>query len=165
MALLLLAGCSPGDKFAPICPQLALVKDAADLTRFNGRGEDVSDLVVNARIVGVPAVCSAAGHDIVRADLTVAMELLRGPAQADRQASVGYFVAVTDSAEKLLDKQTYTMSGEFPPNVTRVTAVSDKITLDFPTSETVPAASYRIFVGLALTPQELAYNRRKAGTR
>ena len=32
-------------------------------------------------------------------------------------------------------------------------------------SETVQAADYRIYVGLSLTPDELAYNRRTAGAR
>ncbi len=165
LALTALPGCTPNDVFAPICPQLALVKDAADLTRFNGRGEDISDLDLTARLSAVPAACSQTKRSTVDADLQVVVAIARGPARTDRTASVPYFVAVTDAAGKLIDKQNFVLGGTFPPNVDRMNATSEKLTLSFPVSDTVKAADYRIYVGFALTPQELAYNRKMAGAR
>lgn len=161
---LLAAGCSSGSgmegKIAPACPGLAIVKDAADLTRFNGRGEDITDLVLDARVVAVPATCKPGGRGIVEAEVKVTVEVARGPAAPSRRLTLPYFVAVTDPTGRLLDKQEYNLAGEFPANVDRLTVSGQPITLNLPITADRPSSSYRIFVGLALTPTDVAYNRR-----
>ena len=46
--LLALVGCGGGteDAFAPACPGAAIVRDAADLSRYRGAGRDLTDSVV-----------------------------------------------------------------------------------------------------------------------
>lgn len=163
LALAGLAGCTPPDKFPPLCPQLAILQDAADLTRYNGRGTDITDLDLDVRLAAVPAACSQSVKGIVHADLSAGFDMLRGPARRDRRASIGWFVAVTDAAGKLLDKQTFRLDAEFPPNTDRVAATSEPVGLDFPVSDRMASSDYRIYVGLVLTPEEVASNRRRAG--
>ena len=155
-----LAGCTRPDAFAPACPQLALLADGADLTRFNGHGRDVTDLVLDAHLTAVPAACKHAEDDphAVEAMLKVAMSLGRGPAMAGRTVDVPYFVAVTEG-DRVLDRQAYALRVEFPPNADRISATGEEITLLFPVTREKSAAAYQIWVSFQLTPEELAYNR------
>jgi hypothetical protein len=55
LATALLSGCGNSGselKFAPACPQLSLLAEGAELTRFAGAGRDVTDRVLEARIAG-----------------------------------------------------------------------------------------------------------------
>lgn len=160
----LLAACgnSSDVRVAPACPQLAIVKEAADLVRTNGRGQDITDLVLDARITAVPASCKLGPKNTVEAELRVAVELVRGPAAQGRRVNVPYFIAVTDSQDRLLDKQEYSFQGDFPVNVDRVNTAGQPVTLAIPTSAERPASSFRVYVGFALTPEEVAANRARA---
>ena len=151
-------GCQSDDKFPPICPSLALLKDAADLSRYAGAGRDVSDLVVQARLTAVPAACSRADPTHVRAQLEVAMDLTRGPAAQGGRVVAPYFVGVTEGS-RVLDEQDYQMVANFPSNIDQVHVTSDTIDLLLPVTPQKTAATYQIFVGFRLTPEELANNR------
>jgi hypothetical protein len=153
-----LAGCTQPDKFAPACPQLALLRDAADLTRFRPGGQDITDMVLDARITAVPAACSSLNKNTVKATLNVTMEVNRGPAASGAGAALRYFIAVTEDS-KVLDEQDYGLSTTFPTNVDRVTVSGQDITLNLPVTPDRSAAAYKIYVGFRLTPEELNYNR------
>lgn len=152
------AGCESAEQFPPICPSLALLKDAADLQRFSGNGRDISDLIVQARLTAVPATCTRADPSHVRARLQVAMEVTRGPAARVGALDVPYFVGVT-KAGRVLDEQDYRLAATFPPNIDQVQARGDSIDLLLPVSREKTAAAYRIFVGFRLSPDELTANR------
>ena len=153
-----LAGCETGEKFAPACPSLALLSDAADLTRYVSAERDVRNLALDARITGVPAKCSLDSPGKVRAALQVAFEVNRGPAAEGRRASIPYFVGVTQGSQ-VLDEQDYTLDVTFPPNTARVQLNSDQVDLLLPVSKAKSAAAYQIYVGFRLSPDELALNR------
>lgn len=160
---LALAACTPPDTFAPACPRLNLLKDTADLTRFDGRGEDVTDLVLSARIAAVPASCKQGdAKNIVHADMQVVFDLVRGPALHAARVDLPFFVAVTDPGGRIIDKQSYLLPVPFTANSDRVRVASDPIALDFPTSQSMHAPDYHLYVGLVLSADELAYNRRAA---
>ncbi len=157
----LAAGCGQSDDtFAPICPTLALVKDGADITRFNGRGQDVTDLVVAGRITAVPAACSWGGRNVVKSSLRVSMSVFKGPAAQGRVINLPYFVAVTLNGN-VVDKQNFVYPVSFPPNVDRVSVTSDEVQLRMSISKEAPASMYRVYVSFALNPEELAFNRRQ----
>lgn len=155
-----LAACNSSEGFAPVCPQLALLRDGGDLTRFAGNGRDITDLVLDAHLTAVPANCKYLDRSStkVQATLSVMMSLGRGPAMRGRAIDVPYFIAVTES-DRVLDRQGYALRAEFPANADRITARSDPVTLDFPVSREKSAAAYQIWVSFQLTPEELAYNR------
>lgn len=162
LAVALLAGCGSGElQYAPACPQLSLLADGADLTRFNGPGRDVTDRVLEVRVAGVDAACRSGRNGDVLATVTVRADMARGPAAQGRQAQVPYFVAVMDG-ETILDRQAFTLNATFPPNVNTVRAAGSELELRFPGTAERGAGRYRIIVSLQLTQEELAHNRRGA---
>ena len=161
--LLTLSGCGIFDtapKFPPICPTLGLLDDAADLTRFNGSGRDITDIVLDGRITAVPAKCVRGAKNQVKTTLQVKLSVARGTAATSRQATIGYVVTVLDG-ETIIDQQDYAITGSFPPNVERLDLSGPEITLLFPVTATKTAAAYKIFISLRLTPDELATNRKR----
>jgi hypothetical protein len=157
---LLLAGCGPTEQFPPICPSIALLADAADLTQYNGKGQDLTDLVVDGRITAVPAKCQRGGKGIVNVKLKVNAAVVRGPAFTGRDVTVPVIVGVAQG-ETVLDRKAYTLVGQFKSNIDTVLLGSDEISLDFPVTEQKPASLYRIYVGFQLTEEQLALNRRR----
>ena len=154
----MLAGCDSLPKFPPACPSLALLRDAADITRFAPGGSDVRALVLDARIVAAPANCAYDSPTRVRATLRVAFAVERGPAATGRAIDLPYFVAVTD-AGRIRDEADYRLIGAFPPNTDRTALTGQEVTLLFPVTKEKSAAAYQIYVGFRLTPEELAVNR------
>ncbi len=160
--LLLLAGCGGdnGEKFAPPCPTVAILRDAADLTRYRGAGRDLTDSVVDGRITGVNGSCKRDGADTVVTTVQVGMDLTRGPAAPGREATVAYFVAVLDG-ERILDKQVFQLRAVFPANADRLRLSGDDVELRLPVTPKKTAAAYRIQVGFQLSPVELEVNRKR----
>jgi len=162
LAAALLAGCGDGSmKFAPACPQIALLAEGADLTRFAGQGRDVLDRVLEARLTGVDGACRAGrGGDVV-ATLKVQAELRRGPAAQGRRLQLPYFVAVLEG-DRILDRKEFTLDASFPANVDGIRLAGEELELRFPNTAERGAARYRVVVSLQLTQEELAFNRRAA---
>jgi hypothetical protein len=155
-----LGACSKSEVFAPACPQLSLLREGADLTRFTGSGRDITDLVLEAHLAAVPATCHWAdkAHTKVEAKLQVAMSFARGPGMNGRTVDVPYFLAISDG-DTIRDKQIFTARAEFPTNADRVGVTTPEASLLFPVSPEKSAAAYKITVSFQLTPEELAYNR------
>ncbi len=161
--LFALAGCAGEEKFAPACPELTLLPDAADLSRFRPSGRDITDMVLDAKITAVPAQCSRLNVKTVVARMNVNFAVSRGPAAVGRSAVLQYFVGVTESG-RVLDEQDYQIGVAFPSNIDTVTLSGEDITLNFPVNPQQSADAYRIYVGFRLTPEQLAANRAR-GTR
>jgi hypothetical protein len=155
-----LGACSQPDAFAPACPQLSLLQDGVDLTRFAGSGRDITDLVLEAHLTGVPATCHWAdkAHTKVEAKLRVAISFGRGPGMNGRTVDVPYFLAASEGGD-ILDKRVFTAHAEFPSNSDRVGVTTPEVSMVFPVSAEKSAAAYKITVAFQLTPEELAYNR------
>lgn len=158
-AIALLAGCSQEPQFAPVCPQLALLADGADLVRFAGTGRDMTDRVLEAKIVSVDGSCEPGRKGQVTAKLKVLAEMIRGPASKERSVQVPYFVAVTHG-DQIVDRKQFMMSATFPANVELQRVDGGELSMSFPVSAQRGAQDYKIYVSLQLTPDELAYNRR-----
>lgn len=160
-AMLLLTGCgdSAQMKFAPACPQLALLADGAELTRFAGAGRDVTDRLLEARITGVEAACRNGRNGAVIATIKLQTAIARGPAARTRTVQVPYFVAVMDG-DAVLDRRQFTIDASFPANVDAMNAPGGELELRFPGAGAGGAAPFKIVVSLQLTEEELAHNRR-----
>ena len=159
----LLAGCGGDtkDAFAPACPNVAIVRDAADLQRFRGAGRDLTNSVLNGRITGIGGSCKRDGSDTVLTTVQVGIQLQRGPAAPGREARLAYFVAVLDG-DRILDKQVFSLRAEFPANADRLRLSGDDVELRLPVKPDKTAAAYKVQVGFQLTPVELEVNRRAA---
>ena len=146
--------------FAPVCPQTAIRPDAGDLSQYRGAGADLTDLVVDGRITGLSGKCSLDDRTHLRTQISVSMELTRGPAAKTPTAAVTYFVAVAKGGT-ILDKKDYPVSVTFPPNSDKLRLTGDRVDLVLPVDEHLTGAAYSILVGYQLTPQQLALNRRR----
>jgi hypothetical protein len=156
----LLAGCAaPKDQFAPPAPSVELVPDASDLTRFNNRGQDVTDMEVSARLTAVKG-STTPGETRRQADakIQVSMTLMRGPALAGRTVSVPYMVTVAQG-DRIIDQKDYTVTTTFARGVDQMSVTDKEIPLIFPVTQQKTSAAYTIYVSFRLTPQQLAYNR------
>jgi hypothetical protein len=160
--LLTLAGCGGSDlpKFAPACPQTGILRDGADLTRFRANGTDLTDMVLDGRITGLSGKCSLDDPTHLHTVISVSMDLTRGPAALGRQADVTYFLSVS-RGDTILDKADYTFNVNFPNNSDRVRLVGDQIDLVLPVDAKLSGAAYSVLVGFQLTPEQLAFNRRR----
>lgn len=162
----LLAGCGPGrNQFAPLCPAPRLVPALADVTRYrDGRATgDLTDLVLQARVVSVKGSCKAGSDtDQVAGTVQIGITVQRGPAMVGREADIPVFLAVT-LGDEVRDKQIFPVHVVFPPNVDRMTLTSQDISLDIPVTDKVSGASYGLIAGFQLTPGELDANRHAQG--
>ena len=164
--LLPLFGCGPPrNAFAPLCPTPRLIPTLADITRYGGPGpaHDVTDLILQARVVAVNGSCRA-GDDVSQlpAQVKVSISIQRGPAMHGREADVPVFLAVAEG-DTVRDKKVFPLHLTFPPNVDRLTITSPEIDMDLPISSAKSGASYNIIAGFQLTPDELAANRQPGG--
>ncbi len=166
--LLPMAACGPApNQFAPVCPAAALVPALSDLTRFAsnnpGVGHDLTDLVVQARVIRIDGSCAAGNSPSnIDAKVQVSIAVQRGPAMTGREADVPVFVAVTQG-DDVRDKQILPVHVVFPPNVDRLSLTSPVVDLLLPVSDTVTGAAYKVIAGFQLTPDELAANRLAKG--
>ena len=171
-AAVLLAGtgCGTSDKERPPpCPRVAVLGDAAALTRFaEGGGQDLVDIDYEVEVIDILAGCkylkNEGGQQVIVVAMAPVIVAVRGPANRDREARFDYFVSIVDSERVVLNKQTFEVSVAFPGNLTRVGLRDDDppITVDIPLAPGGAATDYQILVGLQLTPDELEYNRRRS---
>lgn len=158
------AGCGDSagaqQRFAPACPQAAILRDAADLSRYAGGGRDLTDLVLDGRVTGLNGSCTRGDGDTVKTTMNVGIELTRGPAARSRATDVSYFVAVTEG-ERILEKKVFTLRAEFPANTDRLRLTGDDVELLLPTPAGKSAAAYKVLVGFQLQPAELQVNRQR----
>ena len=164
--LLPLFGCGNGhNDFPPQCPVAKLVPELADLNRYAGPGptHDLTDLILQARVVGLDGKCqSAEDKSVLPTTVSVSIALQRGPAMKGRDADVPVFLAVVEG-ESIRDKHVYHVHLTFPPNVDRMTITSPPVDLTLPVSPEKSGAAYGVIAGFQLTPDELAANRHGTG--
>jgi hypothetical protein len=163
---------SCGGKTAPQslpCPAVKVIPDASYLTKFAGDSEDLTDTSYEAKIGIANQMChyvvdKDTEKTTIRTDLRIQILASRGPKLSGDQADVNYRVAVSGPGGSHIGD----------PKWTNNFAVTIPLTADKPSnvltdeaSITIPLANknengdfYRIYVYLALTEKEVAYNRR-----
>lgn len=165
---LLIAGCTSGDKDLAPCPSARVLADPSELTRFgDGSGRDPTDIVFEASFLRVAGECryDKDGGEIA-VELAVVLDMRKGPANADNKARFGYFIALTQvvpgTEPVVLKREAVPVEIDFAPG--RVGLIrTDKLELVIPRADAQDVRNYRLFLGFELTPDELAFNRRKFG--
>jgi len=155
---LLLAACSSEDSAPPPCPIVVLVKDADRLTRFEGSGRDLTDVVFETTIRNADVACAYDDNE-VEAALRLLFATNRGPANTSRRAEFRYFVAVADREQNILAREEFDLAAEFPGNRTEILQI-DEIDPTIPLAEGRNGADYVVYIGLVLSRDEVDYNRR-----
>jgi hypothetical protein len=146
-----LSACTPDpDEQAPQCPLRYFRPDAQTLTRYDGRGTDLTNLVLSGQLLDISGACKGLlGHQ----------KLTRGPAAQGREFDIPYIVAVTKKG-LLLQKQELIQHVVFPPNVDTVQVTGEDVNMVFPTERGLNGPNYTIYFLFELTPAELAANQR-----
>lgn len=170
--VLALAACTSTPDTPMICPQVSLISDAMTLTRFQpGRGQDLTDVDYTAELTDIESQCTFVGgrneDQTVVVALAPTITAIRGPANADRNATMDYLVSVTDQERNILSVQRFSVGMEFVGNRNRTTITDNDppVTVAIPLAAGNPPDSYQIFVAFQLTPGELEYNRRTQDPR
>ncbi len=155
------SSCGPDlPQFAPACPVTGVLSDAADLTRFNGRGIDLTDMVIDGRIAPPTGKCKLDDLTHLHTTISVTLDLTRGPAAKGRTIDVTYFVSAS-RGQTILDKRDYKLAVTFPPNSDHVRITGEPVDLVLPIDDKTSGVVYRVLDGFQLSPDELAFNRRR----
>lgn len=155
---ILLASCSSTPEVLA-CPQAVQIPDASNLTRFSGDGRDLTDVLFEAEIKQLQLACEY-DDDAVEVSLKVIFQATRGPANKQGRAPVRYFVAIADQGQAVVLREEFDLDIPFQGNRPRV-AISEELGPRIPLKDGQSAADYRIYVGFALSREEIRYNRRR----
>ncbi|HEY4251554.1 MAG TPA: hypothetical protein VGM87_10150 [Roseomonas sp.] len=162
----LLGACSSSSETprqAP-CPRITLLREGADLTVFReGAGQDLSVMEYDARLTGFDARCDYTNR---RRDIAVEIvprfEVERGPVGRGSSADLHWFVAVSDAQDtRVIDRAEYDTRAIFQTNVSRGALAGERVRLTVPNSDGRNAAEFNVRISFRLTPEQLAYNRRR----
>ncbi len=131
--------------------------DARQLTRFAGTGRDLTDVLFEARLEDVALVCEY-DDNVIEADMRVRIVAVDGPANREGVAHLTYFVAIATRERRILAREEFALDVPFEGNRTSVLA-AEEISPRIPLKPGQSGADYVVYVGLALRPEELRYNR------
>jgi hypothetical protein len=155
---LVLSGCGMLEREPPPpCPRAFPVADARMLTRFTGQGHDLTDVIFEARIEDVALICDY-DDGVIEADVRLRVLVVDGPADRERLVDLTYFVAIATRDHRIVAREEFALSIPFEGNRTRVLA-TEEVSPRIPLGPGQSGEDYVVYVGLALTPDELQYNR------
>lgn len=143
-----------------ICPRVAILAQAAKLTKFAPGQETPQNVEWAGEMTGIKVKCSYtdSNYRTMEADVTVDMILRKGPAMRGDTVSFNYFVVVTDRRGNVLNKRVFpsTVSLGGANAVTR-SEISWQL---YDLQRSLSGAAYEIWVGYQLTQNQLQYNRK-----
>ena len=144
------------------CPQVFILQDAQNLTRFKpGPGRDITDIRFEAEIFDFRGGCDVDEDDNiweVEVELLVQISVERGPANKNKEIAFDYFVVLPDFEGQPSGKQIFPVKGEFEEGRTRL-IYQDSVELTIPLNNPNDAGRMEIVFGFQLTPEELKFNR------
>lgn len=146
---------------APPCPRVVRVGDAISVTRFQGSSRDVKDVLFQAQVGEVASGCSYISENSkTTINMTMRVQTIasRGPALEGDTAEFQYWVAVARIDGQVLNRDAFDVEIELAGNVTRAQSVDELEQVIFLRSGEA-GDNYVVYVGLVLTPDEVAYNR------
>jgi hypothetical protein len=156
---LTLGGCSwVSGEYADVkCPSSGVVGGIGNVSRFDGRGTGFANLAYRASLSQVSSDCKIDSSGVT---VTVAVATLAelGPAATGRSADFPYFVAVTDSHDKIVAKRVFPNTVNFAGNQSRGGS-QDTVSERVPLANPKTADRYHVVFGFQMTEDELAYNR------
>ncbi len=162
MAALLLSGCSlvngPGPT-STSCPPTGMLREGASMTRYSPNAQrDLTNVELSAEIVDVSSSCLLE-NDPRQLAMTMGLRVIaeRGPAAPSGQQQLAYIVAVTRADQTFLNRQVYRLAATFT-GTSRRAGFEEVLKLNFPLAEGQTAEDFRVYVSLALRPDELDSN-------
>ncbi len=158
-----LTACASDDTPPPPCPEIRILGGAEKLTRFRpGNGRDIIDVLHEEQLTGFGQACEYEFFDDGASELTIqvapSISSARGPANKTGTAEFEYFIATTDSAKKIIKKDTFKVNLTYAGNVPTLIWQRPEpyeITLALKPGQT--GRNYQLYIGLKLTRDELEY--------
>lgn len=148
------------------CPGYQILEDASALTKFqDGPGRDITDIAFKAEMREIRLACLSeidketnSGHMEIEVAPVMLAEM--GSAIGNENATLPYFVVVTDPEKKILYREELAMQVSFKGNRTRLVATAPATTVVIPITPKIRNNYYIIYGGFALTPEQTEYNRK-----
>lgn len=165
--LLFVASCGENEEDLAPCPQAKVLSEPSELTRFKeGPGRDLTDVSFKASIVRVVGECGykKKGGE-VDVELTVSIDVTRGPANPEGKVAFSYFVAVSEYLEDggpapaVLGREAFTVEASFADG-RKGLRYKDVLDITIPRPDARDVRNYVLFLGIELTPEEMAYNKK-----
>ena len=159
--LVLLSACGLTEESRQLtCPALVVVPEASRLIKFAGSGRDLTDVGYEIQIVEPTMTCSFDEEEsAIRGDLTLRFIATQGPANETSQAEFAYFIAIAGAGgRRVLTREEFALSVPFAGAQSRV-GVTDGLEPRIPLNPDQDGSEYQLYIGLALSEEELEYNR------
>lgn len=159
-AAAVLASCAAPEP--KICPRVALLGEAATLTKFApGAPQTQENVLYQVRMTDIDSDCTYRGdvNQEMENNLRVAVTATRGPALTSDTIEVPYFVAVLDRGGTVLNKRVMSTTIDFAGSE-RVEGVEETWQY-FNLRGGGGGPSFEIWSGFQLTDAELEFNRRQ----
>lgn len=156
----LLSGCAQSEHsaFAPRCPPVEILSEAADYFDYAPQRLDLGGLKTHATIRSLTGNCAAGDKKSVRTKLSMKLTVDRGPASDSTKVTVPYFVAVLHDG-KIVDKKRFTTQVVFKRNQNVVPVRTAIKIIDVPAAPDIQETNYALSVGFQLTRDQLRYNK------
>ncbi len=160
--LLALGGCALLEEGSPnVCPQTAILDGPGELVRFApGSPGNPGDVLFRTKMKSISGLCDIDQKKGVDMELQIAMEAARGPANANGEAQFAYFVAILDGDKTVLTRTKFPMIARFQRQETSLD-FTESVTVTIPLKKDTQAKDYIVYLGFEMTPEELAYNRKR----
>jgi hypothetical protein len=161
---LALTGCGSSDKAniaSDYCLMPLTVQDTAHITHFKpGAGRDPRDIVFEADIGNASVACSVSKNQL-EINMVVRVSVAAGPAVAEGQTRVPYFVRVIGPSGAVVQGQDFNADFKLSASNPRG-ASQEELTVRLPFQKPSDLGGYKIAIGLKPTMEELEYNRHSA---
>ena len=140
------------------CPRVAILEAPSELIRFTeGVSRDISDILFQSKLEINKVTCEVEERAVyVTADAS--LSVARGPANIDGKAPFAFFVAVLNGKREIILRQGFPVIVEFKAGEPRID-FEDSVTLEIIKEPEVDAATYTVYAGFEMTPEELQFNR------
>ena len=166
MLISLMGGCALMDETTgdpDVCPMPTILKTGQELVRFRpGVGYDLNKTVFHVKLNTFDGECDI-GKKEITLNIALSMTALRGAAMIKDKAEFAYWVWVVDREKKVLTRNRTPVIAKFEGRDSRID-FSDIFDVIIPQRLDHSPPDWRIYIGLELTKEELAYNRRRLGS-
>ncbi len=164
---IILAGCAEDSLFGGgvelsglACPQVAILEAPGELTRFSGgKIGKITDVLFQAKMEVRQAYCDIEDKSIfVTSDAMLGV--IRGPAETTGEVKFSFFVAILNGQKEVILRDTFPVVVKFE-GAQREVLFEDTVSVEIDRKENIDPATYTVYAGFEMTPEELEFNRRR----
>jgi len=172
-ALILLTGCGMSERLSsslfgtptekdvermPDCPQTGVLADATYIPIFTGNG--IADVAALGKLGDITGGCDFDKAGIAALDIKVTFLARKTKPELDiKKQAFPYFIAILSPDQQILQRQNFSTKVDFDNTGYGVTIEEHELKIPVPSREA--ASGYKVVVGYELSPDQLAYNRKK----